>query len=498
MRASKNSNRNSTQTYSILMKTPVLSKILFLVITTCMILTVSVAYADSCIDCHRTETPGIVDQWETSKMSTVITSCSTCHGNDHTDENDYEAVSYPTPKTCGGCHSQKVDEFNEGKHALAWAAMEAMPRTASQPDEISDGKKGCGGCHQVGYAWEDGSNGKCDSCHTRHVFSKVEARKPESCQTCHMGFDHPNWEMWSTSKHGTIYMTEGDSWDWEYPTGGEWPNRSPVCQTCHMVEGDHEVITSWGFLGVRVPESDEEWWEDRVVILQGLGVLDRDGNPTDRLDLVAAAKVARLTEEEWQTYRDEMLEQCSKCHSENYARAQLDSGDAVLKASDELMAEAIEIMFELDDEGLLETQEGQEYAFAHGDLLTFYDAPTSVGQILHEMFLEFRMRTFQGAFHVNPDYMHWYGWAPMKKSLLEIREAADDLRSEALLEEKIASLESEIEGVEGVPGPAGPAGPAGSPGEPGEAGGSVLTPIGLGIALLALLIGVYTYTKIQT
>jgi hypothetical protein len=72
------------------------------------------------------------------------------------------------------------------------------------------------------------------------------------------------------------------------------------------------------------------------------------------------------------------------------------------------------------------------------------------------------------------------------------------LRNEALLEEKIASLESEIEGVEGVPGPAGPAGFPGSPGEAGEASGSVLTPIGLGIALVALIIGVYTYSKIQS
>jgi hypothetical protein len=32
------------------------------------------------------------------------------------------------------------------------------------------------------------------------------------------------------------------------------------------------------------------------------------------------------------------------------------------------------------------------------------------------MFLEYRMRTFEGAFHMNPDYMHWYGWTPMKET----------------------------------------------------------------------------------
>ena len=42
----------------------------------------------------------------------------------------------------------------------------------------------------------------CDACHTRHTFSKKEAQQPQACQTCHMGFDHPQWEMYSASKHG--------------------------------------------------------------------------------------------------------------------------------------------------------------------------------------------------------------------------------------------------------------------------------------------------------
>jgi hypothetical protein len=40
------------------------------------------------------------------------------------------------------------------------------------------------------------------------------------------------------------------------------------------------------------------------------------------------------------------------------------------------------------------------------------------------MFLEHRMRAFQGAFHMNPDYVTWYGLAEMKKDLVEIKHAA--------------------------------------------------------------------------
>jgi len=44
------------------------------------------------------------------------------------------------------------------------------------------------------------------------------------------------------------------------------------------------------------------------------------------------------------------------------------------------------------------------------------------------MFMEQRMRTFQGAFHANPDYTLWYGWSAMKTSLLEIKTMAEDMR----------------------------------------------------------------------
>lgn len=40
------------------------------------------------------------------------------------------------------------------------------------------------------------------------------------------------------------------------------------------------------------------------------------------------------------------------------------------------------------------------------------------------------MRSYQGAFHMNPDYQHWYGWAEMKRDLAEIRAEAKALRAE--------------------------------------------------------------------
>jgi hypothetical protein len=44
------------------------------------------------------------------------------------------------------------------------------------------------------------------------------------------------------------------------------------------------------------------------------------------------------------------------------------------------------------------------------------------------MFLEHRMRSFQGAFHANPDYTFWYGWSEMQRDLTEIKALAKGLR----------------------------------------------------------------------
>jgi hypothetical protein len=41
------------------------------------------------------------------------------------------------------------------------------------------------------------------------------------------------------------------------------------------------------------------------------------------------------------------------------------------------------------------------------------------------------MKTFQGAFHMHPDYSTWYGYAKMQKDLVEIREMAADMKKKA-------------------------------------------------------------------
>lgn len=391
------------------------------------------AYAQECVTCHKKVTPNIVSDWQLSKHSQEDVDCSVCHGDLHKDSYDVDKVQIPTPDTCAECHDEQVSQFKAGKHAAAWAAMKAMPTIHWQPMAMTEGMKGCGGCHKLGLKTEaemkklkeEGAGfgvASCDACHTRHLFSVEEARQPQACQTCHMGFDHPQWEMYSGSKHGVRYLLKQNKTLPETVA-------APTCQTCHMQEGNHAVMTGWGFLAVRLPlPEDKQWASDRATILQGLGVLDPEGNPTARLDVVKAANVARLTQEDWQKERDKMLKTCNDCHSLNFAKAELEKGDQMIKDADKLMAEAILIVAGLYKDEIL--QKPDSYAYPFPDLLTFHDAPTPIEQELFVMFLEHRMRTFQGTFHNNPDYALWYGWSEMIRSLSDIKRMAEELRSQ--------------------------------------------------------------------
>jgi hydroxylamine dehydrogenase len=389
------------------------------------------AFAQSCMDCHKTITPGIVSDWELSKHKVAGIDCAVCHGDQHTSAQDVAKVRLPTPETCATCHEAQVRQFKSGKHAFAWAAMKAMPTAHAQPVALMEGMKGCGGCHKVGLKSEaeirelkkSGAGfgvASCDACHTRHIFSVREARQPQACQTCHMGFDHPQWEMYSGSKHGVRYLLKQNN---TLPQGVA----APTCQTCHMQDGNHAVRTAWGFLAVRLPlPGDKQWAADQATILQGLGVLDPAGKPTGRVDVVKAADVARLTQEDWQKEREEMIQACNQCHSANFARAEMEKGDQMIRETDHLMAEAIRTVAALYKGGVL--AKPKSYAYAFPDLLTFHDAPTPIEQKLFVMFLEHRMRAFQGTFHANPDYALWYGWSEMRRDLTEIKTTAEEMR----------------------------------------------------------------------
>lgn len=432
-----------------------------------------------CIGCHSTVTPGIVKQHLTSPMANAsnkedAVGCVDCHGGDHTTMEDSAKAAMPTAETCAECHKEQHKEFVAGKHNLAWFGMKSQIAWHGQPGSIvKQGYKGCSGCHKIGEKGLEGvrqghdsivsdggkeasnyryGNAQCDACHTRHTFRKEEAQDPRACSNCHMGFDHPQYEMYMSSKHGI-------GWDVD---GNDNHGRMPTCQKCHMSEGDHNVVTAWGFLGLRIPtrenvlalievapslkdpltslaaalpsghfddlDDDPQWTFDRAIILQAAGVLDAALQPTARfIEIVAQGRAARGPEE-FNQQRRKMKGICNECHSIGFTNEHFRASDDVIKAADHEFAKAIQAVQALYRDGILEKPEGWEYA---PDLLQFYDAKTSIEQELYLIMLEYRQRAFQGAFHGSNDYMHWYGWAPMKSAINNILEEAERLRAEA-------------------------------------------------------------------
>ena len=421
------------------------------ILSFCFVLGSSATAKENCITCHKKVTPGQVKDWSVSKHAENDITCSVCHGEDHSNKDDVLKVVLPDEHKCAECHEEQFNQFKRGKHQFGWTSMNALPITHVEPDELMEAGRGCGGCHNMGIKTEAQKkeqrekgyryqNNSCDECHTRHSFSKKEALDPQACQQCHMGYDHPQWEMWSSSKHGSRWFARQRG---NLPEGAQ----APKCQDCHMPGGDHENRTAWGFLGVRLPlPEDPQWAKDRVTILKALGVLNPEtGKPTERLEAVKSVQMVRLTQEEWQKERDKMLNICSRCHSRTYAKTQLDTGDQMMKKADRLLAQAIEIVADLYRDGIIKKRPNQP--FAYPDFLYFMRTDfseldpntyktmekglTYIEQVLFEMYMKHRMRTYQGFFHMNPDYAYWYGWAMMTKDLGKIKELAEQMRATA-------------------------------------------------------------------
>jgi len=399
-------------------------RVVLLVVMLTLFGTLTVIATESpCEDCHAKLNPLLVKDFNRGVMAESMT-CADCHGGNHMSADDAALAELPTIATCQACHEDQAEQYLAGKHAKGQLAVEVLPFSHGQPDAFVEGQKGCGGCHTLGLATQEDRKTParqyhkygmdCQNCHTRHAFSVAEAREPESCQTCHQGFDHPQWEMWSTSKHGVAYLLDREA------------HRGPTCQDCHMPEGDHRVRTPWGFLGVRLPEDDAEWLGYRVSVLKGLGVLDAEGNPTALLEVVKAGDIARLDADTFNAERKRITDTCTKCHSPSFIDANITNADQMLKEADKLFAEAIEIVAGLRREGVIQVRDGEG---VYPQLLAFYEVETHIEEILYEMFMDHRMKTFQGAFHINPDYTTWYGYAKMKKDLVEIRELAVDMRA---------------------------------------------------------------------
>ena len=244
----------------------------------------------------------------------------------------------------------------------------------------------------MGNVYPDGSTGNCSTCHTRHKFSIVEARKPNACASCHLGPDHPNIEIYENSKHGHIYLTDSEDWIWDSAPDTWEPGdyRAPTCATCHM---------------------------------SGIGELNTTHNITERLywNLWAKRSEVRNSEDvmspllgDGEAGREKMKLVCNSCHSALHTEGFFAQGDKAVN---------------LYNEAYYDTAEAWRAELAEKELLK--DNPwTDEFQIVYYYLWHHEgRRARQGAMMGAPDWAHWHGFFELQQDLYKL-EAIYDKRIE--------------------------------------------------------------------
>jgi hydroxylamine dehydrogenase len=360
--------------------------------------TATAASIGDCLPCHREKTPGAVRQWEASAHARAHIGCEKCHGTDHEKMLKGEAVV--DMKVCGPCHKRAYDEHRASRHGMALQTGWGCTRNLSDRDQ-----RECRFCHEEGsllsragvqcarflkQSKEMGENGcnschlvesSCASCHSNHATDLKIVRDPASCAKCHMGPDHPQWEMWQTSQHGTLYASVGDQ-------------IGPACQTCHMVGGSHNVSVGITMSSGSSPYPPGKAGPERAM----------------------------------------MLKVCGQCHVAGLVLREFARDDAILRQSQIIVKEAEKIIWDLFDQQLLDPMPDQRppHPLSGNTLVTdnqlLYEDTSHIERLFFKMKKYDLARTVKGAYHQNPAYTHWYGNAELKMDLVDIKAEASRLK----------------------------------------------------------------------
>ena len=362
--------------------------------------------ADECVACHRQATPGIVEQYGGSTMAAAKVTCRDCHevSSGYAGAVEHEGsiiLGSPSTAMCQRCHGPEVAQYNASRHSLPAyvavvgiepltetqrAAYQAVPEGLFAPDKSRHAlyaiegqdltRFACETCHDIGRPAADGSVGECQKCHLRHEFSLEQARKPETCNACHIGPDHPQWEIYQESPHGIAYATGGDRWNWGTESGTltvqDFP--APTCATCH---------------------------------LSGFGAAGTTHDVGDRLTWYLFSPLSQRRPS-WQDNLTRMQAVCRECHNETFLADFYAAADAATEAVNERVRESDAVMEPLKQQGLLTVEPFDEpIDFKYFDVWHYWGRTAKFGVWM------------QG-----PDYTQWHGIYELLKDQSDLKEMA--------------------------------------------------------------------------
>ncbi len=357
--------------------------------------------------------------------------CIDCHMGVGKDHGQHMAdLKMPDAAACGQCHVKQFgereserdtytwpqDQWPKGRpsHALSYKAnVENAVWAAMEEREVAEG---CTFCHTP--------QNTCNSCHTRHEFSAIEARKPQACATCHNGVDHNEFENYMLSKHGTVFHAHGDKWDWNVQLSEAMDKggmNAPTCQFCHMeYQGSftHNMVRKvrWAF------------------------------EPTPNI-------AANLHHPWFEQRKEAWLDTCTNCHSDGYSRAYLDMVDKGVISGVKITEDSRSVLVKLYNDGLLPGQKTNRPAMPATEkkdepgifFQLFWQKgnnPSAVEYEFAEMWEHHKIRHYKALAHANPGgFTYSDGWSQLIKSAVRINDEDVRLREFAELKAQVRELQ---------------------------------------------------------
>ena len=211
----------------------------------------------------------------------------------------------------------------------------------------------------VGRVNPDGSFGACTACHPRHSFSIEIARKPDTCSQCHLEPDLPAWNVYRESKHGNIYHSNGDEWDWDqipWTIGKDF--KAPTCSVCHnslLVDPEGEVIAERNHdfgsrLWVRIfglIYSHPQPKDGRTYLIK-----NKDGLPLPTTFAGEKSSEYLLDEAGQKENKAKMNHVCRSCHGPSWTNSFFVKLHSTIDETDKMVLAATQILLRAWDVGL--------------------------------------------------------------------------------------------------------------------------------------------------
>jgi len=408
-----------------------------------------------CVECHKTSSPAIYEQWGESRHFRAGIGCYECHAANEDDPDAFEHFDWfiatiVSPKDCSRCHQREAAEFAASHHSKGARILGSLDNRLAEVVEGNRGMvtpgfpqgnsaaavSGCWQCHGsqvkvleggqldpatwpntgIGRINPDGSEGSCAACHARHSFSAGQARHPDTCGKCHMGPDHPQKEIYYESKHGIAFTAYKDKLNLDRPKWivGEDYSLAPTCATCHMSATREQAVTH--DVGMRIS------WNNRPAV-------------SIRPEVSDAAMGLPGKDIPWQKRRNNMKNVCLTCHNSQWVDNFYTQYDALIELYNEKFAKPGLELMALAKPLLRPVEFGNKLDF------TWFEIWHHEGR-----------RARHGVSMMGPDYTHWHGtyevakkfyseFVPELEELAERHQGSDDPAKAAAAQALAARLD---------------------------------------------------------